>query len=58
MQRFEKQIYKEQLSAIAFTQGPGLMGSLGSSFAKSIALALKFHYCCKPHASACFSSFY
>jgi tRNA A37 threonylcarbamoyltransferase TsaD len=28
MQRFEKQIYKEQLSAIAFTQGPGLMGSL------------------------------
>jgi N6-L-threonylcarbamoyladenine synthase len=39
----EKQIYKEQLSAIAFTQGPGLMGSLlvGSSFAKSIALALK-----------------
>ena len=36
-------IQKEQLSAIAFTQGPGLMGSLlvGSSFAKSIALALK-----------------
>ena len=35
-------ILKEQLSAIAFTQGPGLMGSLlvGSSFAKSIALAL------------------
>lgn len=32
----------EQLSAIAFTQGPGLMGSLlvGSSFAKSMALAL------------------
>lgn len=32
-----------QLSAIAFTQGPGLMGSLlvGSSFAKSLALALK-----------------
>ena len=31
-------IQKEQLSAIAFTQGPGLMGSLlvGSSFAKSI----------------------
>ena len=36
-------IEKEQLSAIAFTQGPGLMGSLlvGSSFAKSLALALK-----------------
>jgi N6-L-threonylcarbamoyladenine synthase len=35
-------ITKEQLSAIAFTQGPGLMGSLlvGSSFAKSLALAL------------------
>ncbi len=35
-------INKEQLSAIAFTQGPGLMGSLlvGSSFAKSMALAL------------------
>ncbi len=32
----------EQLSAIAFTQGPGLMGSLlvGSSFAKSMAFAL------------------
>jgi N6-L-threonylcarbamoyladenine synthase len=36
-------IKKEQLSAIAFTQGPGLMGSLlvGSSFAKSMALALE-----------------
>lgn len=36
-------IQKEQLSAIAFTQGPGLMGSLlvGSSFAKSLALALQ-----------------
>lgn len=35
-------IEKSQLSAIAFTQGPGLMGSLlvGSSFAKSLALAL------------------
>ncbi|GEC72048.1 O-sialoglycoprotein endopeptidase [Flavobacterium flevense] len=35
-------IKKEQLSAIAFTQGPGLMGSLlvGSSFAKSLAVAL------------------
>jgi N6-L-threonylcarbamoyladenine synthase len=36
-------IEKEQLSAIAFTQGPGLMGSLlvGSSFAKSMASALQ-----------------
>lgn len=36
-------IKKEQLSAIAFTQGPGLMGSLlvGSSFAKSLAIGLK-----------------
>jgi N6-L-threonylcarbamoyladenine synthase len=35
-------IQKSQLSAIAFTQGPGLMGSLlvGSSFAKSLAMAL------------------
>lgn len=36
-------ISKEQLSAIAFTQGPGLMGSLlvGTSFAKSLAMALQ-----------------
>ncbi len=35
-------IKKEQLSAVAFTQGPGLMGSLlvGTSFAKSLALGL------------------
>ncbi len=35
-------IKKEQLSAIAFTQGPGLMGSLlvGSSFAKSLSMGL------------------
>ncbi len=35
-------ITKEQLVAIAFTQGPGLMGSLlvGTSFAKSFAMAL------------------
>ncbi|WP_103867022.1 tRNA (adenosine(37)-N6)-threonylcarbamoyltransferase complex transferase subunit TsaD [Aquimarina sp. I32.4] len=35
-------ISKEDLHAIAFTQGPGLMGSLlvGTSFAKSMALAL------------------
>ena len=36
-------ITKEQLSAIAFTQGPGLMGSLlvGGSFAKSLSMALE-----------------
>ena len=36
-------IKKEQLNAIAFTQGPGLMGSLlvGSSFAKSLAMSLQ-----------------
>ncbi|APZ47522.1 tRNA (adenosine(37)-N6)-threonylcarbamoyltransferase complex transferase subunit TsaD [Polaribacter reichenbachii] len=36
-------ITKEQLSAIAFTKGPGLMGSLlvGTSFAKSLALGLQ-----------------
>lgn len=35
-------ITKEQLSAIAFTRGPGLMGSLlvGTSFSKSLALGL------------------
>ena len=35
-------ITKNQLSGIAFTQGPGLMGSLlvGSSFAKSFSMAL------------------
>lgn len=35
-------VSKNQLTAIAFTQGPGLMGSLlvGSSFAKSMSLAL------------------
>ena len=35
-------ISKEQVDAIAFTRGPGLMGSLlvGTSFAKSLSLAL------------------
>jgi len=35
-------IDKKQLSAIAFTQGPGLMGSLlvGTSFSKSLAMGL------------------
>ncbi|WP_026777534.1 tRNA (adenosine(37)-N6)-threonylcarbamoyltransferase complex transferase subunit TsaD [Polaribacter sp. Hel_I_88] len=36
-------ITKEQLAGIAFTKGPGLMGSLlvGTSFAKSLALGLQ-----------------
>ena len=39
----QAKITKEQLSAIAFTKGPGLMGSLlvGTSFAKSLALGLQ-----------------
>src|SRR5210317_168821 len=38
----EANIDKKELTAIAYTQGPGLLGSLlvGSAFAKSIALAL------------------
>ena len=36
-------IKKEEISAIAFTRGPGLMGSLlvGTSFAKGLALGMK-----------------
>jgi N6-L-threonylcarbamoyladenine synthase len=47
-------ISKEQLSAIAFTQGPGLMGSLlvGSSFAKSMALALSIPLVAVNHMQA------
>lgn len=39
----EANIEKHQLHGIAFTRGPGLMGSLlvGTSFAKSLALGLK-----------------
>lgn len=38
----EAKIHKNQLDAIAFTRGPGLLGSLlvGTSFAKSFALGL------------------
>mgnify|MGYP003670954376 CR=1 FL=1 len=38
----QAKIDKKQLSAIAFTKGPGLMGSLlvGTSFAKSLSLSL------------------
>ena len=47
-------IQKEQLAAIAFTQGPGLMGSLlvGSSFAKSMALALNIPLIAVNHMQA------
>jgi N6-L-threonylcarbamoyladenine synthase len=47
-------ISKQQLSAIAFTQGPGLMGSLlvGSSFAKSLALALQIPLIAVNHMQA------
>lgn len=47
-------INKEQLAAIAFTQGPGLMGSLlvGSSFAKSLALALQIPLIAVNHMQA------
>jgi N6-L-threonylcarbamoyladenine synthase len=47
-------IDKNQLSAIAFTQGPGLMGSLlvGSSFAKSLAMALQIPLIAVNHMQA------
>lgn len=47
-------IKKEDLSAIAFTQGPGLMGSLlvGSSFSKSLALALNIPLIAVNHMQA------
>ncbi|OYQ33104.1 tRNA (adenosine(37)-N6)-threonylcarbamoyltransferase complex transferase subunit TsaD [Flavobacterium cyanobacteriorum] len=47
-------ISREQLAAVAFTQGPGLMGSLlvGSSFAKSLALALNIPLIAVNHMQA------
>jgi len=47
-------VRKEQLTAIAFTQGPGLMGSLlvGSSFAKSLSLALNIPLIAVNHMQA------
>lgn len=47
-------IKKEQLSAIAFTRGPGLMGSLlvGTSFAKSLALGLEIPLIAVNHMQA------
>ena len=47
-------ITKDQLSTIAFTQGPGLMGSLlvGSSFAKSLSMALEIPLIAVDHMHA------
>ncbi|HRE78062.1 MAG TPA: tRNA (adenosine(37)-N6)-threonylcarbamoyltransferase complex transferase subunit TsaD [Flavobacterium sp.] len=47
-------ITKNQLSGIAFTQGPGLMGSLlvGSSFAKSLSMALEIPLLAVNHMQA------
>lgn len=47
-------IHKKDLAAIAFTQGPGLMGSLlvGSSFAKSLAIALQIPLIAVNHMQA------
>lgn len=47
-------ITRLEISAIAFTQGPGLMGSLlvGSSFAKSLALALNIPLIAVNHMQA------
>ena len=47
-------IDKKQLSAIAFTRGPGLMGSLlvGTSFAKSLALGLNIPLIAVNHMQA------
>ncbi len=50
----EAKITANQLSAIAFTQGPGLMGSLlvGSSFAKSMAYGLNIPLIAVNHMQA------
>lgn len=47
-------ISKNQLHGIAFTQGPGLMGSLlvGSSFAKSLSMALEIPLLAVNHMQA------
>src|SRR5690606_25806410 len=47
-------ITKEQLNCIAFTQGPGLMGSLlvGGSFAKSLSMALNIPLVAVNHMKA------
>ncbi|WP_369049276.1 tRNA (adenosine(37)-N6)-threonylcarbamoyltransferase complex transferase subunit TsaD [Tenacibaculum sp. UWU-22] len=50
----EAKINKNQLNAIAFTKGPGLMGSLlvGTSFAKSLALGLNIPLIAVNHMQA------
>jgi len=50
----QAEIDKKCLNAIAFTRGPGLMGSLlvGTSFAKSMALALKIPLIAVNHMQA------
>jgi N6-L-threonylcarbamoyladenine synthase len=50
----EAGIEKEELSAIAYTQGPGLLGSLlvGSSFAKGLAQALNIPMIAVNHLQA------
>lgn len=50
----EAGVGKEKLSAIAFTQGPGLVGSLivGTSFAKALALALQIPLIAVNHMEA------
>jgi N6-L-threonylcarbamoyladenine synthase len=50
----EANVDKKKLSAIAFTQGPGLMGALlvGSSFAKSLSLALNIPLIAVNHMEA------
>jgi N6-L-threonylcarbamoyladenine synthase len=53
-------IDKKQLSAIAFTRGPGLLGSLlvGTSFAKSLSLALRVPLIAVNHMEAHILSHY
>ncbi len=50
----EANIRKSQLNAIAFTQGPGLLGSLlvGNSFAKAMALGLNIPLIAVDHLQA------
>ena len=50
----DAKVFKNDLSAIAFTIGPGLLGSLlvGSSFSKSMAFALKIPLLAVNHLKA------
>lgn len=50
----------EDLSAVAFTRGPGLMGSLlvGTSFAKGFTSIEYSSRRCQSFASSCYGSFY